>query len=584
MTFFSVVNPEYFLASATIIGTVAALLGFMLMRRKFMSEVVSGKSREEELAKRVYEAEVLREISEKIGYSLDAQKIVEIIIGSLKRLISFSTVSYLIVENNGKIKFSCDLNEAVDKAFIKDVRGHLLASFAKLTGETILDTEIEETIKGTAGDGSVKSTVASYFNLPIVVSQKVVGIINVSSTFVDIYDENTTDVLYRIARHGSQAVTRLFEIIENEKGRLSQAVESLSDGLLMVDTDFKVVLINNKLRRILNVEVEASLLDVVHALSGQLDLRTMLEAANNFEGQEIKPSEILIGDKFLQVYATKVVDQVSEKPRGVLVSFHDVSDAKSLDKLRSDFMAVMVHELRAPLTTIKSTVELINEDPGLMSPDELKHHLGVVESTSQTMLGLVNDLLDVAKMEAGKFEVVDEDADLADVIFERVEAFKPVAEAKNLKIIVDVDNDLPLAHFDKLRMVQVLNNLFSNSIKYTDDGQISVKVAKETVNGQPVDIQVSVTDSGIGIDKDDLDRLFSKFGQLKSGIKQAELKSTGLGLFIAKGIIEATGGKIWAESPGIGMGATFYFTVPLGESGVRDEQKIVFSTKKVAQA
>lgn len=577
---FAVVN----LAILTIIGTLASLGSYILMRRKFLKEVEAGKARERELSKRIYESEVLREISEKIGYSLNTQKIIEIIIGSLNKLLTYSAVSYLSVEENGKIKFYSNAREAVGKSFIGEVKSRMMAAFSQMTREPLLDSEIEDAVGGIVTEEDENCELSSYFNIPIVVLGKVVAIINVASTRHDEYDEKTTDVLYRIAKHGSQAVTRLLEIMENEKGRLTQAVESLSDGLLMVDNEFRLVLINKRLCHILNVGHQATLMDVVHALSGKLDIRTMMEAASNFEDEKIKPTEIAVGNYYLQVYATRVVDQKTLKPMGLVVSFHDMTDAKSLERLRSEFMAVMVHELRAPLTTIKSTVELIDEDPSLMSPQELKHHLEVIESTSQSMLELVNDLLDVAKLEAGKFEVVSEDGDLSEIIYERVEAFRPVAEAKNLKLIVTIDNDLPTASFDKTRMRQVLNNLLSNSIKYTQAGQITVKATSELVDSQPVDILVTVADTGIGIEKDDRDKLFSKFGQLKSGIKQAELKSSGLGLFIAKGIIEAIGGKIWVESAGPGLGSSFYFTVPLGNTKEEHEKPIVFSTKRVAQA
>lgn len=575
------------LGVSAIIGTLASLIGLMLMRSKYLKQVNESREREKELNKRVFESEILREISEKIGYSLNAQKLVEIITGSIGKLMSYTSVSYLIMEEDGKVKFNCNLIEAMNDSYVQQVKHKVLASLIEMTGEPLLDSEVEESITGIVLENEKKKAeIFSYFNLPIVVSGKVVAVINVASTNVYQYNEKTTDVLYRIARHGSQAVSRLLEIIENEKAKLVQAVESLSDGLLMVDNDFKVVLVNKRLCSLLDITHKSTLLDIVHKLSGQLDLRTLMEAAGNFSDGKAKLSEIIISDKVLQVYATKVTDQHGLNPMGIAVTFHDITDAKSLERLRSDFTAVMVHELRAPLTTIKSTVELINEDPALITPTELKHHLEVVELTSQSMLELVGDLLDVAKMEAGKFEVVCEYADLALDLYEITEAFKPVAEAKNLKLTVSIDDDLPKSYYDRIRLKQVINNLVSNAIKYTDSGEIVVKAAAEEVNSEAVDILVSVGDTGIGIEKSEAERLFSRFVQLKSGHTRAGQKSSGLGLFIAKGIIEAIGGKIWVESAGAGFGSTFYFTVPLGKSRGKDQgnEGIIFSTKRVAHA
>lgn len=570
-----------------IVGTLAAIGGFILMRNKFLKEVNESREREKELNKRVFESEILREISEKIGYSLNAQKLVEIITGSIGKLMSYTSVSYLIMGEDGNVKFNCNLIEAMNEAYVQELKHKVLASFNEMTGEPLLDSEVEENITGIVLENEKKKAeILSYFNLPIVVFGKVAAVINVSSTNVSQYNEKTTDVLYRIARHGSQAVSRLLEIIENEKAKLVQAVESLSDGLLMVDNDFKVVLVNKRLCSILNITHSSTLLDIVHKLSGQLDLRTMMEAAGSFGDEKIKLTEIIISDKVLQVYATKVADQHGLNPMGIAVTFHDITDAKSLERLRSDFTAVMVHELRAPLTTIKSTVELINEDPTIITPAELKHHLEVVELTAQSMLELVNDLLDVAKLEAGKFQVVCESADFALDLYERTEAFKPVAEAKNLKLTVSIDDDLPKGYYDRVRLKQVINNLLSNAIKYTDSGEIIVRAVPEEVNSEAVDILVSVGDTGIGIEKSETEKLFSRFAQLKSGHARAGQKSSGLGLFISKGIIEAIGGKIWVESAGAGFGSTFYFTVPLGKSREKEqgEEGIIFSTKRVAHA
>lgn len=573
------------LAILAIFGALASLGGYFLMRQKFLLQVKREKSRETELSKQVFESEILREISEKIGYSLNAQKLVDIILSSLSKLLSYSSVSYLIISDDGKIKFVCNLLETMSESYVREVRIKTIRAYVEMTGDPILDTEVEQNVTGMVVEEDKKAAILSYFNIPMVVSGKVVAVINVSSTNVDQYDEKTTDVLYRIAKHGSQAVTKLVEIIANEKGKLVQAVESLSDGILMVDNDFKVVLINMRLCSILNVSHKATLLDIVHALSGQLDLRTIMETAGSFGSEKVKLTEITIKDKILQVYATKVSDQQNLKPLGVAVTFHDVTDAKSLERLRSDFTAVIVHELRAPLTTIKSTVELINEDPKLITPEELKRHLEIVESTAQVMLELVNDLLDVAKLDAGKFEVVCEKADLALDLEERAEAFKPVAKAKNLKLNIIIPDDLPQGYYDRIRIKQVINNLLSNSIKYTDSGEITLKAVSESVNLQPVDILVSVSDTGIGIDKAEIEKLFARFVQLKSGHTSGQ-KSSGLGLFIAKGIVEAIGGKVWVESAGVGFGSTFYFTIPLSKSKEKaeEEEPIMFSTKRVARA
>lgn len=283
--------------------------------------------------------------------------------------------------------------------------------------------------------------------------------------------------------------------------------------------------------------------------------------------------------------ASRVLDRKGQKSIGVVVLFHDATDAKALEKLRQDFTSMMVHELRAPLTSIKSTAELLKSDLAKMKQEEISKYLSTVDATAFSMLEVVNDLLDVAKMEAGKFDVIAESGDLGEAIAERTESFRPLVSEKNLKLNLVVEGDLPRAYFDKVRIKQVINNIVSNAIKFTQAGEVTVRVAKEVVNGDPIDILVSVADTGIGIDPEEGARLFSRFGQLVRGRRTVSFKGSGLGLYIAKGIVEAQGGRIWYKSEGAGMGTTFYFTVPIADiaQNVKDvTQKPTIS--KVAQA
>ena len=540
--------------------------GFILIRQKYTGEVKASRIREEEFRRKMYEAEVLNEISDRIGYSLDAAKIVEIISGSLGKLLPHSTISrMLFADKEDKVNFSCSINEPVSPLFVKDVREKMLISSMEILKKPIMESEIAESITGAVLDEKLQGLPKSYFNLPIVISQKLVGMINVSSTGADLYDHTNTDFLFTIAKNASEAVSKLHEVLENEKSKLLQAVDSLSEGIIMVDTEYKLVLVNRKLKQFLALVDAPALFDIVNALSGNLDLRSLMDQAIAQEG-DLPSREIEVRDKVLQVLASKVIDKKRQKPLGVVVLFHDITDAKSLEKLRNDFTSMMVHELRAPLTSIKTTVEIVKDNLYKNSTEEVGSQLSAVEDTAQTMLEVVNDLLDVAKMEAGKFDVISEAGDLGGVIGERVEAFRALAVSKNLKITLDIEENLPKAYFDKVRIKQVLNNILSNAVKFTNSGEIKVKAVCQVDENTPMDIIISVSDSGIGIEPDEGDKLFSRFGQLVRGSRSLAAKGSGLGLYIAKGIVEAMGGSIWFESEGAGMGSTFYFTIPAADS------------------
>lgn len=538
---------------------------FLVTRRRLSAEITKTKHHEDELARKVYEKEVLREISERTGYSLDPVKIIEIISGSVGNLLPYSTVSYMIAGHGDAITFSCRVNEPVAKAFIREVKVKMLTAFSRLLEKPLVDSDVDDAVSGVILDEKAASAIKSFFNIPVIISGHAVGVVNVATAADSVvYGADNTEVFYSITRQAGEAVSKLNEVLETEKVKLLQAVESLADGILMVDTNYQLVLVNRKLTEILGTIPEPTLFDIVNALSGKLDLRGKMEAAVKTE-MPTQAEEIPIKDKAFQVLVSRVLGRDNKKTLGIVVLFHDITDSKSIEKLRREFTAMMVHELRSPITSIKATIEMVQDDLEKMKPEELRRNLALVDSTSGAMLEVVNDLLDVAKLEAGKFDVVCDKSKVIEPIAERVEAVRAMASEKNLKLTCSAEENLPDGYFDKIRIKQVMNNLLSNAMKFTDRGEISVTVKKEVVGGLPVDILVSVKDTGIGIEPDQINGLFSKFKQLRAGRNNAGLKSSGLGLFIAKGIVTAWGGKIWGESQGTGMGTTFHFTIPIAK-------------------
>ncbi|MCR4325147.1 MAG: ATP-binding protein [Candidatus Curtissbacteria bacterium] len=550
------------LLAIAVVSTLSSSAAYFLMRRKFLGELERGRERELELGRRVYENAVLYEVSKRIGYLLDAQKIIEIISGSLGNIVRYSTVSYMVIDDQRqRVRFDCTVNEDVSRKFISEVKMNMLSTFSELNDRLLKESDVEEKISGRIVGEEGASMIASYFNLPIMVSGRTVGLINVSSKNEREYLRKDIEVLEKIAKQASDAVTSLHEVLENEKGKLEQAVESLADGMFMVDAKYSVVISNKKFESMLKMANAPRFFEIVNAFSGKLDVRSKVEEVLVSQNKVLEV-EIIFEELTYRVSFARVVDK-NNIPHGVVALFHDITHEKSLEKLRQDFTAMMVHELRSPLTSIKTTVEFLQGELGKVTEDELRKYFLTIENISHSMLEIVNDLLDVAKLEAGKFDVVCESGDIARVIRESVEQFKPVSEEKNIKLDVVVGENLPNAWLDKMRMKQVISNLLSNSFKYTNSGRVTVTVKKEVVNGSPVDILISVSDTGIGIEREAVGKLFSKYGQLKSGRVKAGAKSSGLGLFISKGIIEASGGKIWVESEGIGKGSTFYFTVPI---------------------
>lgn len=213
----------------------------------------------------------------------------------------------------------------------------------------------------------------------------------------------------------------------------------------------------------------------------------------------------------------------------------------------------MVHELRSPLSNIRSLSDQIVKDQGYAS-----NNAALIKQETENMLALVNDLLDVAKLEAGKFMLVKQTIDVVQLTQEVVESFSASALAKSLRLSCSVKGTIPPIQADSLRLRQILHNLLSNALKYTTSGSVAVELL-------PLGkmIRLSVVDTGEGMDATELNQLFDKFTQASHGKRRRD--STGLGLVIVKGIVEAHGGGIGVESE-LGKGTRVYVTLPISEA------------------
>jgi len=238
---------------------------------------------------------------------------------------------------------------------------------------------------------------------------------------------------------------------------------------------------------------------------------------------------------------------------------------KTLDKLKSNLVTTVSHELRTPLTSIKANAELLLMKPALQDEKKLKL-LNVINDESDRLSRLINDLLDLSRIEAGTVQWHTQQVSLNDVIPLSVEAVLPLAQNKGLHLTTTLDGTLPAILGDKDRLVQLVTNLLSNAIKFTPSGgSITVKAHEEQT---PLPrIVVAVSDTGVGIPPEDITLIFEKFHRASHSMTD-ETEGTGLGLAIARQIVEHLGGKIWATSTQ-GSGSTFTFTLPLTGNGIQ---------------
>lgn len=296
-----------------------------------VSRIQGGRSKEDayhvkmekEFQRRIYQTEVLKELSERIGYSLDLAKIIEIITGSVGQLLEYHVIAY-VVRAQEKVVFKCDIEETVNHQFVDDIKAKMLESFSLLQGVPIKPDEIDESISGSILSEEVKDPVRSFFNLPLIINGKAVGLITVASTKENLYNEEETAVLYTIANQASTAVTRLNEVLEREKGKLNSLVTSLNDGIIMFDPHWSPIVVNTQARALLGLSGEAiGLYDVLDKLSGKIDIRTQVERAQQ-TNTEVPVSVVTLGDKTVQIVILRVKDHEGEH-LGSVVVLHDIT-------------------------------------------------------------------------------------------------------------------------------------------------------------------------------------------------------------------------------------------------------------------
>ena len=228
---------------------------------------------------------------------------------------------------------------------------------------------------------------------------------------------------------------------------------------------------------------------------------------------------------------------------------------KQLDQLKSEFLSVASHQLRAPITAVRGYVANMVDGSYGEVPSYLKDPLRVIQESARLMVNSIEDYLNISRIEQGRMKYEKSEFDISDLSHKVVNELEPVATAKNLKLLFSTEGPMKvIADIGKVK--QVITNLIDNGIKYTELGSVTVAVAKKESA-----IRVTISDTGVGIAPEDIDKLFSKFTRTRDANK-VNTTGTGLGLYVAKKLTEGNGGKIWVESDGIGKGSRFIIELP----------------------
>lgn len=343
--------------------------------------------------------------------------------------------------------------------------------------------------------------------------------------------------------------------IEEERDKTMAIFANFTDGLLLFNKENRLEAINYQAENFLSVKAG----DVVNKTIPEILNIPIIGFLVKNLGQDLttvsRRGLEMRKDLFLEISGVPM--KKDQEKWAVLIILHDVTREKMVEKTKTEFVSIAAHQLRTPLSAIKWTLKtLLEGEMGVLSAEQ-KNYLEKTYKTNESMIDLVNDLLSVAKIEEGKILYNRILSDMESVIKSGLELCKEEINKKKLEVVfIKPPDKLPDVLIDMEKMKLVVQNLLENAIKYTPAGG-KIKVEIRQNKGE---LEFSIKDSGMGILPENKDRMFTKFFRSADAIKR-ETDGSGLGLFIAKNIVEAHEGRIWYESEA-GAGATFYFSIP----------------------
>jgi len=376
---------------------------------------------------------------------------------------------------------------------------------------------------------------------------------------INVSSKDELEDLAKAFNYMTEEVRKRIEEVVSNKSQLEAVLLSMFDGVMVLDNNSKILLANKSLKEALDIadiHFGQEPLEAVRNLEINEITEQVLKTDKGVISKEI--TLLLPNERTMMVHATPVAKD--EKTKGAVLVFHDITELRRLEKIRQDFIANVSHELRTPISNIKGYAETLI-DGAIEDKDNARDFLKIIYTDAERLSNLVNDILDLSKIESGKLRLSITPCYIKSLVHNTVKAFKKKIDEKLIFCKIEIPENLPEIAVDQSMIMQVLFNLIDNAIKYTPKkGTITIDAREINANF----IDVSIKDTGVGISEKDLPRIFERFYRVDKA-RSRELGGTGLGLSIVKHIVQSHGGKVSVQSTE-GRGSTFSFTVPTNSS------------------
>jgi len=386
--------------------------------------------------------------------------------------------------------------------------------------------------------------------LPLATHGQVIGVIFIFRNYPDLFTKNDRILLQSFADQAAIAVfnARLYGQVSYEKQRLDALLDSAADGILILNADHTIERCNISFEKLFGEPREQVIgknHEEIIKWDGAPKGKTLQEA--QVDGWPLTPNATLYVEGDLKrslppslpvgaTYAPMLAED--GKLRNIIVSVRDITHFRTADEIKSTFISIVSHELRTPVALIKGYASTLRRDDAKWDKSTINDSLAVIEEEADRLSKMIDDLLDASRLQAGGLSLNKADVSLSNMAKRVAERFSP--QSKKHTILTDFPEKFPVILADETRVEQVIANLVSNALKYAPQGEIKI-------SGQirPEQVVICVSDEGPGIEAKDLPHIFDRFYRSTGAVKHT--KGAGLGLYLARAIIEAHGGRIWAD-------------------------------------
>jgi len=537
-------------------GLSCAVLAIVFSYREEMAKkkiLIQNK----DLSRHSYQLEVLASLQEKIGMSMSIFDIAEMIVASVERVVDVTTVSYAIIDQE-KIHLHTFTRQPVSDQYHNELQRKILNSIHNIDSHT-KEIKVDETRSDSRQLSthlpSSSALPESFITIPLILKEQFVGIIAVSSHLKHAYPEEDTMMLNRIVNQSIGTMEKLDALIDLERIKTDSLITNLSAGaiLFVFENDgISLASINKAALEYLDLPLSPTTDKVIDTLNSYVSIVDLIKEVMK-KKDEVTHDDIECNNKHLKLSIRPVHYAPTGKVIGISITMQDITSEHNLAVVRDQSVNVMIHELRAPLTSIKGAAALLEK--GSLSEEDRNKMIHRVSISTERMLRDISNFLDAAKIESGRFSISLHEENLNAIILNEIDLLSSLAEEKHISISHELDPNLGTFYFDKERIQQLLTNLLSNAIKFVHEGGEIQVFSRVSGSG----VEVEVRDNGIGIPSEKIPHLFTRYGQVNNILQKG---GTGLGLYISKQIIDAHHGRIWIESDD-GKGTSIRFILPL---------------------